>query len=309
MRDPVIFIGMHRSGTSMLGRLLEELGMFFGARKDENNEALFFQDLNEWLLHQCGGRWDKPAAFNKYFWRNDEALKWTELYIRNLLASPRCIQFVGARRFALGGLRRLNTPWGWKDPRNTFTLPIWLRIFPNAKVVSIERNGVDVAQSLRAREIRILEDAPRLYAKNRMMYFLRPKRGGFAHSPRCLVLEDAFALWEEYTAQADAMIARIPADRLLSLRYEDFLGDPTKWLGESAAFCDLDFSKDQLDRAARNIRADRARAYETDAELTSFAATHSVALSARGYSIPGAAASPVNANEQLARNSDAAIRR
>ena len=95
MRDPVIFIGMHRSGTSMLGRLLEELGMFFGSLKDENNEALFFQDLNEWLLGQCGGRWDNPATFNKYFWRNDEAVKWTELYIRNLLASPRFIQFLG----------------------------------------------------------------------------------------------------------------------------------------------------------------------------------------------------------------------
>ena len=96
MRPPVIFIGMHRSGTSMLARLLEELGMFFGAVKDQNNEALFFQGLNEWLLGQCGGRWDNPAAFNQHFWRNAETLKWTELYLRNLLASPRAIQFLGA---------------------------------------------------------------------------------------------------------------------------------------------------------------------------------------------------------------------
>ncbi len=288
MRDPVIFIGMHRSGTSMLGRLLEELGMFFGAVKDENNEALFFQDLNEWLLAQCGGRWDNPTPFNQYFWRNDEVIKWTELYIRNLLASPRCMQFVGAR-YVLGGIGGLGMPWGWKDPRNTFTLPVWLRIFPDAKVVSIERNGVDVAQSLRAREIKMLEDAPRFYKKNRMAFFVRLRRSGFAHSPRCLVLEDGFALWEEYTSQADAVMAQLPAGRALALRYEDVLDNPLKWLGETAAFCGLQVSNTQLASAVKNIRADRAKAYESDSELANFAAKRADALRARGYSTPGPA--------------------
>src|SRR5438105_4656719 len=221
MRDPVIFIGMHRSGTSMLGRLLEQLGMFFGALKDENNEALFFQDLNEWLLSQCGGRWDNPAPFNQFFWRRDEVARWSEAYLRNLLASPRCIQFLGARRFFQGGMRNLDEPWGWKDPRNTFTLPLWLRIFPNAKVVSIERNGVDVAQSLLAREIRILKEAPDFYRKYRMAFFLHPRRGGFAHSPRCLSLDDAFALWQEYVSQVDAVIKPLAAGRVLALRFEE----------------------------------------------------------------------------------------
>jgi Sulfotransferase family len=287
MREPVIFIGMHRSGTSMLGRLLEELGMFFGALKDENNEALFFQDLNEWLLTQCGGRWDNPVPFTQYFWRNPEAVKWSELYLRNLLASPRSIRFLGAR-FALRGISGLDIPWGWKDPRNTFTLPIWLRIFPQAKVVSIERNGVDVAQSLRAREIKFLEDAPRFYKKNRMAFFLRPRRSGFAHSPRCLVLEDGFALWEEYTSQAEAMLAQLPAHRVLALRYEDVLENPLKWLSQSADFCGLKVSQTQLESAVRNIRVDRAKAYESDVELTNFAQKRSAALSARGYAPPGA---------------------
>ena len=282
MRNPVIFIGMHRSGTSMLGRLLEELGMFFGAQKDENNEALFFQDLNEWLLGQCGARWDNPTAFNEYFWRNDEVGKWTEIYVRNLLSGPRFIQFLGVRRFAFGGTGGLTVPWGWKDPRNTFTLPFWLRIFPDAKVVSIERNGVDVAQSLRAREIRTLGDASHFYRRNRMLFFLRPRESGFAHSPRCLVLEDAFSLWEEYTSQAAAMISQLPAGRVLALRYEDFLDNPVKWLGDSAAFCGLTVSQARIVRASNSIRAVRARAYESVAELTNFAAQHADALRARG---------------------------
>jgi hypothetical protein len=287
MRPPVILIGMHRSGTSMLARLLEELGLFFGAVKDENNEALFFQDLNEWLLGQCGGRWDNPAAFKQHFWRNAETVKWTELYLRNLLASPRAIQFLGAR-YAVRGIRGLDTPWGWKDPRNTFTLPLWLRIFPDAKVVSIERNGVDVAQSLRAREINILNDIPRLYRRNRLAFFLRLRRSGFVHSPRCLALEEGFALWEEYTSQARAAVGQVPAERALALRYEDVLADPIKWLGQGADFCGLKASQNQIENVAKNIRTDRAKAYESDVELANFAAERSAALSARGYAPPDA---------------------
>jgi hypothetical protein len=287
MRPPVIFIGMHRSGTSMLARLLEELGVFFGAVKDENNEALFFQDLNEWLLGQCGGRWDNPAAFNQYFWRNAETVRWSELYLRDLLVSPRAVQFLGAR-YAVRGILGLETPWGWKDPRNTFTLPLWLRIFGDAKVVSIERNGVDVAQSLRAREINILNDAPRVYRRNRLAFFLRLRRSGFVHSPRCLVLEDGFALWEEYTSQARVALGEVPAERVLALRYEDVLADPVKWLGQSADFCGLRVSQNQIESVAKNIRADRANAYESDVELANFAAERSAALSAHGYALPGA---------------------
>jgi len=294
MRNPVIFIGMHRSGTSMLGRLLEDLGMFFGTQKDENNEALFFQDLNEWLLSQCGGRWDYPAPFNEYFWRNDDVAKWTDIYLRNLLASPRSIQFLGLRRFLSGRMNGLNGPWGWKDPRNTFTLPIWLRIYPNAKVVSIERNGVDVAQSLFAREIKVLKEAPDFYRRYRAIFFLHPRRAGFAHSPRCLSLDDAFSLWQEYTTQADAVTANLPQERVLTLRYEEVLADPVKWLTRTAAFCDMDASSAQIEQTVKSIRADRAQAYESNPELKRFAASRAEALAARGYQIPSGASPAIN---------------
>ena len=294
MRNPVIFIGMHRSGTSMLGQLLENLGMFFGTQKDENNEALFFQDLNEWLLSQCGGRWDYPAPFNEYFWRNDDIVKWSDIYLRNLLASPRSIQFLGLRRFLSGRMNSLNGPWGWKDPRNTFTLPLWLKIFPNAKVVSIERNGVDVAQSLFAREIKVLKEAPGFYQRYRAVFFLHPRRAGFAHSPRCLSLEDAFSLWQEYTTQADAVIASLPRERVLSLRYEDVLSEPVKWLTQTAAFCDIEASNAQIEATAKSIRADRAQAYESDPELRTFAAAHAEILAARGYDIPSSGSPAIN---------------
>ena len=54
-QDPVIIIGMHRSGTSMLTRLLEKAGLFVGHEKENNWEAWFFPKINQWLFStgQC----------------------------------------------------------------------------------------------------------------------------------------------------------------------------------------------------------------------------------------------------------------
>jgi hypothetical protein len=282
VRQPIIFIGMHRSGTSMLGRLLENLGLFAGTRKDENNEALFFQEINTWLLGQCGARWDVPAA-SSYLWRNEKTLPWIETYIRNLLDSPRSIRFLGVQRYLAGGLKSLDLPWGWKDPRNTFTLPMWLRIYPQAKVVSIERHGVDVAQSLRIREKRNLDEAAEKYTRYRSFVFLRPKGGGFVESPRCTVLDGGFSLWQEYTAQAKAMIEQLPDGRSLILRYEDVLRDPLRYLRDSADFCGLEASDGRLREVVAGIKADRANSYASDPELRQFALDHRAELGERGY--------------------------
>jgi len=50
--SPFIIIGMHRSGTAMIAQMLEELGLFTGRKKQQNHEALFFMNINDWLLHQ-----------------------------------------------------------------------------------------------------------------------------------------------------------------------------------------------------------------------------------------------------------------
>ena len=32
-------------------------------------------------------------------------------------------------------VRDIPFPWGWKDPRNSITLPLWLRLYPEAKII------------------------------------------------------------------------------------------------------------------------------------------------------------------------------
>lgn len=43
--QPIIILGMHRSGTTMITQLLENLGLFVGTEKEVNHEALFFGKL------------------------------------------------------------------------------------------------------------------------------------------------------------------------------------------------------------------------------------------------------------------------
>ncbi|MDA3877727.1 MAG: sulfotransferase [Halothiobacillus sp.] len=283
LNTPVIFIGMHRSGTSMLGRLLENLGLFAGTRQDENSEALFFKQLNKWLMAQCSARWDMPGATH-YLWENEELLTWIDDYLRYLLDSPRAIQFLGLRRYlTTSGITRLNMPWGWKDPRNTFTMPMWLRIFPEAKVVYIERHGVDVAQSLRVRSRKGFVNTTRKYRKYRSIVSIRPKHGGFIESPRCASLEGGFSLWQEYTNQATEIMQQLPNHRVLKLRYEQLLVDPVPYLRASAAFCGLDVSNRKIDAMTAGINGSRAYSYLNDPELRDFARDHQVALADRGY--------------------------
>lgn len=57
---PVLVIGMHRSGTTMLTQMLEGLGLFVGQKTDNYDEAHFFAVLNRWLFRQSGATWQTP---------------------------------------------------------------------------------------------------------------------------------------------------------------------------------------------------------------------------------------------------------
>ena len=179
---------MHRSGTSLLVRILKDLGVFFGCCRDEHDEARFFQELNVWLLKQCGARWDTPEQID-YLWKNDALLSVSESYIRTIVDGPRAIQFLGAWRYMLGQrICELGSVWGWKDPRNTYTFPIWHKIFPKARVINITRHGVDVAQSLVTRSEKGFNKTSARFQKYKSIVAVHSKKGGFIESPRCATL-------------------------------------------------------------------------------------------------------------------------
>ncbi|QNR23286.1 sulfotransferase family protein [Croceimicrobium hydrocarbonivorans] len=139
MRPPFIIIGMHRSGTSILTKVLEKSGIFMGVVKDHNYEAMHFLSINQQVLWKSGADWHKPKVPEKLHWHEIPA---QELFREHFRLNGRLAQWRQALR---------HEKWGWKDPRNTFTLDMWLAKFPGAKVIHLLRNEDDVVASLQKR--------------------------------------------------------------------------------------------------------------------------------------------------------------
>lgn len=59
---PVIITGMHRSGTSLVSRLLRGHGVYLGNVLDANSEAVEFLAMNDQVLLQLGSTWQAPAS-------------------------------------------------------------------------------------------------------------------------------------------------------------------------------------------------------------------------------------------------------
>ena len=268
----------------MLARQLEALSVFMGKKKEANHESTFFLNVNRWLMAQSGGSWDNPQAIH-YLLENREARRRVVDYIeRYLLRTPRVISYLGWGKFIrYRSPFELDGPWGWKCPLNTFTLPIWLDLFPNAKVIHIYRHGVDVANSLKQRGQREADPArfQGLYYKLPILHAIRPKSGEFIRV-RCDSLEGGLSLWEEYFREARTHVTALE-ERAFELKYETLLCEPKRILQEIARFCNLPASNAVTEAVASLVQKERAYAFREKPDLQAFAERVAGRLHGYGY--------------------------
>ncbi|REJ82768.1 MAG: sulfotransferase [Acidobacteria bacterium] len=246
--QPVIVLGMHRSGTSMLARTLQDLGLFLGGSVDEHCEARFFISLNEWMLSEAGGRWDAPVEIP------EELVERLEAVTRRHLGSWRTLFFLGGH-YRPGRLFRMTFPWGWKDPRTVLNLAVWKRIFPGARWLHLYRHPLDVAESLRRRSRESL--APRRGWRRRISESTLVRWPPLDRSSRLLELEVGIDLWREYVSRAHDFCKTLPADQTLSLSYEDLVDQPLVRLAHIVSFLGLEADRRLLEGAAARIHSQR----------------------------------------------------
>ncbi len=289
-QPPVIIIGMHRSGTSLLTRVLQQAGFFMGVGASRNEEAAFTNAINAWLFREASATWDRPESMDWLL--ADESLQpWLLAYMRAMADGPASLRFLGLRGLRGWGLASQQTPWGWKDPRNTFTLPLWLKLFPEARVLHIVRHGVDVAASLRTRRRDVFDRRTRRYQQYQAAYRLNPfgpGRRGFAPQVRCGTLDGGLDLWAQYVARARQHLDKLDG-RALEISYEALLTQPEDTLDQALQFCGCPVDSSQLAATAGTFRPDRAHAWHQDAELLEFAECRRQTLQAHGYDsrLPG----------------------
>src|SRR5262245_28450135 len=126
----------------MLTRLLHACGLYVGPKDalmppqadnpDGFWEHLGFVALNDELLSALGGAWDLPPKAEENFTRGE--LDPLRMKARHLIEG-----FDSAH------------VWGWKDPRNSLTLPFWQDLLPGMKTLIMVRNPLEVAHSMKER--------------------------------------------------------------------------------------------------------------------------------------------------------------
>lgn len=227
---PVCIAGMHRSGTSMVANLLRLCGLRLGPEGDmlppafDNPEGFWehleFKRLNDELLAALGGTYDAPPPLPAG-WHEREALTPLKEKARAVL-----------RELTADDLS------GWKDPRNSLTLPFWLSLVPRLKVVVCVRHPLDVARSERSRR-------ERLYALGRTGVFSRPLylggwklydrvAGALSVRPRLVPsYRSCFSLWKIYNEQVLAYTG--PENRLVT-HYDSYFVDPVAELRRVLGF-------------------------------------------------------------------------
>ena len=188
----VCVLGMHRSGTSLVARLLNVLGVELGPtehlmRPSSANpaghwESRLIKEINDEILQLHGGSWHEPPELPPG-WERAAELAELRRAARELVEAD----FSG---FDL---------WGFKDPRNSLTLPFWQRVLGPMRYVVCLRNPLDVAQSLRARE------------------------------EESIPIDQGLRLWLRYVTSALAATASHPRHFVF---YEDLMADPAPAVAE-----------------------------------------------------------------------------
>ena len=139
----VFVLGMHRSGTSALARVLNLTGLYFGGENvsnrynDENPKGFWerrdVRTLNDTILLNANCDWDCVSAF-------DLRSVSTEAMTAYQSSAADIVFNMDAHR-----------PWFIKEPRLSILFPVWRDVLETPVCVHIHRNPLEVAHSLNAR--------------------------------------------------------------------------------------------------------------------------------------------------------------
>ena len=156
-------------------------------------------------------------------------------------------------------------PWGWKDPRNTFTLKIWLKIFPQAKVLNIERHPLDTSLSLLNRQ-NILKKID-LKMKSRFYYpltnILSISHSSLISSTLINDFDDCLKITRDYINES-----KINKDKynenILNITYEDLLTNPLKTIEKIFKHCNISINNDQINTFIKSIDSSNISKYKKE---------------------------------------------
>lgn len=199
----IVILGMHRSGTSMVAGILNKMGVNMGEDllgKNPSNPFGHFEDrdfynMNRNILCNAGGSWEIPPL-------EKDILEQKENFderIRSLIEKK----------------NNYYNNWGWKDPRTSLTIKLYIPYLINPYFIVCHRKDIAIAQSLQ-------------------------KRDNFK-------IEKGLKLAEIYNERINDFFRKYDGLKKLDLYYEDFISQPTKNIKKIINFLSLEISQDQIE--------------------------------------------------------------
>ena len=219
----------------MISRMLSLCGVYMGedneltlsdqAKEEGYWENKRFLAINNHLLSELGGGWDYPPKVG---------LNWEKSARLNPIRSE-ALELI--QQFSAFDL------WGWKDPRNSITLPFWKSLIPSIKTIICLRNPVEVADSLLKRN-----------------YF----------SPAM-----AFNLWYEYNQR---ILSEDKLENSIVTHYDSYFHDSDAEIRRILAFLELEVSEAQVKKSISTVNKQFRHNQATSWDLTLSAPTRVIEL-------------------------------
>ncbi len=214
---PIFVVGCPRSGTTMLSLMIHA-----HPRLAMPPETRFL--IKTWRRRKKFGDLSKPqqrAALAKSCVRTGSKIRDLDLdpdeTVAKILAGPPTIGSAFGIIFKEFADQRGKARWGDKRPAYYQEVDVLLRLFPDAQIVHIVRDGRSNVASLK-----------------RMPWWPFDSIG-------------SMAAWSQAEYCAQRNLSRLPKDTFHLVRYESLVADPRTVLGELCDFLEEDFHEDMLE--------------------------------------------------------------
>jgi len=183
---PLFIVGFHHSGTRLLAKILASSGVF-QVGTGQTFEWNYIQEINSSIYP----KWYDSSGFDvDHIEKNANKIRSDEIYSKLV------------EKGYQGGL------WAHKDPRTCVTLPAWIKQFPNASVIHLVRNPLDVIGTL-----------PEAYQEFSPQHLPPQKEIGFW-----------IDLWTKTMDHTTRYLQSIKVQKFIEIRYEDICLDPKNTL-------------------------------------------------------------------------------
>ena len=134
---PILICGAPGSGTSLVTKVLRRSGVFVGsdagpqeARKF--HESVCFREANNLILNATIGFPHAPKT-TAQFLQHIEMLEQNPQELASLVDVKRLLrQYWRSKEPCL--------LWGWKDPRNSANVLLWRKLFPELRILTVNKN-------------------------------------------------------------------------------------------------------------------------------------------------------------------------